>query len=149
MGGRIRCALKREEGTALLETMISLLTVVTLAFGLFELCLLTYTAVVLNYAARQGVRYAVLHGTDSSNCSGPDSGCTDKSYANVKLAVTSAASAALNDVSAMTVNVSYGNNTAKPGNPVTVSLSYNYVPMLGIFTVSNAMTFTSEGKVLF
>ncbi|MGH7168987.1 MAG: TadE/TadG family type IV pilus assembly protein [Gemmataceae bacterium] len=145
----LRRGLKDEGGTALLETMVSLLTVVTLAFGLFELCLLTYTAVVLNYAAEQGVRYAILHGTDSSNCSGPDSSCTDKSYANVKSAVTSAASASMHDLSAMTINVTYGSGTAKPGNPVKVTLSYNYVPIVSIFSLTNAMTFSSEGEILF
>lgn len=145
----IRRALREETGSALLETMVSLLTVVTLAFGLFELCLLTYTAVVLNYAAEQGVRYAILHGTDSSTCSGPDSGCTDQSYANVKSAVTTAAAASLHDLSAMTVNVSYGSGTAKPGSPVTVTLSYNYVPLTGVFSMESAMTFSSQGEILF
>jgi len=150
---RVREGLHRglhdEAGSATLETMVSLLTVVTLAFGLFELCLLTYTAVVLNYAAEQGVRYAILHGTDSSNCSGPDSSCTDKSYTNVKSAVTTAATASLHDLSEMTVNVSYGSGTAKPGNPVTVTLSYTYIPIVGIFGLDNAMTFSSRGEILF
>lgn len=145
----IHRGLKREEGTALLETMVSLLTVVSLAFGLFELCLFTYTAVVLNYAAEQGVRYAIMHGTDSTQCSGPDSSCTDPSYTKVKAAVTSAASAALHNISAMTVSVSYPSSTAKPGNPVTVVLSYSYIPYTSLFRLEKTMTFSAEGKILF
>lgn len=145
----VRRCLQDEGGSALLETMLSLLTVITLTFGLFELCLLTYTTVVLNYAAQQGVRYAVMHGTDSSNCSGPDSTCTDKTYTNVKSAVTTAAAASLHDLSQMQVNVSYGSGTAKPGNPVTVTLSYTYVPLVGLFSLDNEMTFSSQGEILF
>lgn len=149
MRARVRCGLKDKEGSALLETMISLLTAMWLAFGLFELCMFTYTAVVLNYAAGQGVRYAIMHGTDSADCSGPDNSCPDKSYAYVKSAVISAASACLHNISGMTVTVDYAGNTAKPGSPVTVELVYTYVPYLSLFGLQKTMTFNSQGEIIF
>ena len=78
-GARFRRA--GEEGQATIEMLVSFTTVFALVFWLFELCLFAYTCSVLNDAAQEGVRYAIMHGTDSSLCSGPDSACTNKSYA--------------------------------------------------------------------
>lgn len=149
IGRGLRRRLQDEDGTALLEMAISLVATFLLAFGLFELCMLTYTCIVLNDATEEGVRYAIMHGTDSTNCSGPDNGCTDKTYANVIKVVTNTASASLHDLSAMSVNVTYGSTTATPGNPVSVKVVYTYVPYMNFPGLQQTMTFTSQGRVLF
>ena len=71
--------LKREEGQAALEFVVSITTVMLLVLGLFELSMFAYTCSVLNDAAQEGTRYAIMHGTDSSICSGPDASCPDQS----------------------------------------------------------------------
>ena len=88
----------RENGQATLEMVVSLTVVFSLVFWLFELCMFTYTCSVLNDAAQEGVRYAIMHGTDSSVCSGPDTQCTNQTpYSNVQAVVTTAASASLHN----------------------------------------------------
>ena len=122
-----------EDGQATLEMVVSLTVVFSLVFWLFELCMFSYTCSVLNDAAQEGVRYAIMHGTDSSICSGPDTECTNQSpYSNVQAVVTAAASASLHNTSAMTVTVSYTNSTAATGNPVAVKVAYTYVPYLNL-----------------
>jgi hypothetical protein len=44
--------------------LVSLMVAFSLYFWLFELCMFTYTCSVLNEAAHEGVRYAIMHGTD-------------------------------------------------------------------------------------
>ena len=140
----------RREGQATLEMVVSLTVVFSLVFWLFELCMFTYTCSVLNDAAQEGVRYAIMHGTDSSVCSGPDTACTNQSpYSNVQAVVTAAASASLHNTSAMTVTVSYANSTAATGNPVAVKVAYTYVPYLNFPGLANALTFTSQGQILY
>jgi Flp pilus assembly protein TadG len=140
----------RENGQATLEMVVSLTVVFSLVFWLFELCMFTYTCSVLNYAAQEGVRYAIMHGTDSSICSGPDTGCTNQTpYSNVQAVVTAAASASLHNTSAMTVTVSYANSTAATGNPVAVRVAYTYVPYLNFPGLADALTFTSQGQILY
>ena len=144
------CRTAGEEGQATLEMLVSLTVVFSLVFWLFELCMFTYTCSVLNDAAQEGVRYAMMHGTDSSLCSGPDSTCTNQSpYSNVQAVVTAAASASLHNMSAMTVTVTYANSTAAVGNPVTVKVAYTYVPFLNFPGLANALTFTSQGQILY
>jgi Flp pilus assembly protein TadG len=143
-------AISHQDGQATLEMLISLMVVFSLVFWLFELCMFTYTCSVLNDAVQQGVRYATMHGTHSSICSGPDTACTDHSpYTNVQAVVTAAASAALHDMSAMTVTVSYANSTAASGNPVTVRAAYTYVPYLNLPGLANTLTFTAQGEILY
>jgi len=142
--------LRHQDGQATLETVVSLTVAFSLVFWLFELCMFSYTCSVLNDAAQEGVRYAIMHGTDSSICSGPDAGCTDQSpYANVKAVVTNAASASLHNIAAMTINVTYANSTAAIGNPVAVVVAYTYVPFLNFPGLVNALTFTSKGQILY
>jgi hypothetical protein len=140
----------REGGQASIEMIVSLTVAFSLVFWLFELCMFTYTCSVLNDSAQEGVRYAMMHGTDSSNCSGPDSQCTNRSpYSNVQAVVTSAASASLHNISAMTVTVSYANSTAAIGNPVAVKVAYTYVPYINLPGLVNTVTFTSQGEILY
>jgi len=140
---------RNQDGQATLE-MVVVLLVMSLVFWLFELSMFTYTCSVLNSATREGVRYATLHGADSSVCSGPDTTCTDRSpYSNVQAVVTSAASVSLHDLSAMTVTVAYSNNTAAVGNPVTVKVAYIYVPYVNLPGLQNSVTFTSQGQILY
>ena len=140
----------QQQGQATLEMLVSLLVVTSLVFWLFELCMFTYTCSVLNDAAQEGVRYAIMHGTDSSICSGPDTACTNQSpYSNVQAVVNAAASASLHNLSAMTVTVSYTNSTAAPGNPVAVKVAYTYVPYINLPGLANVVTFTSQGEILY
>jgi hypothetical protein len=140
----------REDGQASLEMVVSFMVTFSLVFWLFELCMFTYTCSVLNVSTQQGVRYAIMHGTDSSNCSGPDSQCTDQApYSNVQAVVTSVASASLHNISAMTVTVSYANSTAAIGNPVAVKVAYTYVPYINLPGLVNTVTFTSQGEILY
>src|ERR1700722_8001717 len=68
-GGNESCEMKpphtaAEQGQATVEMVVSLTAVFALVFWLFELSLLAYTCSVLNDAAQEGVRYAMMHGTD-------------------------------------------------------------------------------------
>ncbi len=145
-----RGKLRHARGQATLELLVTFIVAFSLVFGLFELCMFTYTCSILNDAVEEGVRYAIMHGTDSSQCSGPDAGCVDQSpYANVQSVVTTAASASLHNLSGMTVTVTYANATAAIGNPVSVVVAYNYVPILNFSSLQYALRLTSQAQILF
>ena len=50
---------------------LSVWTLFLVTFLIFEFCMTIYTYSVLNNAAREGVRYAIVHGSDNASCSGP------------------------------------------------------------------------------
>jgi Flp pilus assembly protein TadG len=93
-----------------------------MAFLIFEFCMAIYTYSVLGNAAREGVRYAIVHGTDNSSCSGPSSGCAD----------------------------SGGNNVTAVVNSVLVTISYPYVSYLALPGFNSPqMQIKAEGRIVF
>lgn len=146
----LRRAFEEDTAQGMVETGLSLLAAATLAFMLFEGIMLIYTYAVLNNAAREGVRYAVVHGTDSTQCSGPSDGCNDASGANVASVVRSYAATSFHDMSGMTVAVNYPDATqSQPLSLITVTVSYNYVPITGFLPISTNLSLTSEGRIVF
>ena len=139
-----------DDGQASVEMAVSLMIVTLLVFWLFEVCMFMYTCGVLNNAAVEGVRYAIMHGTDSTICSGPDAGCTDQApYTRVQAIVKSTASASRHDLTAMTVTVSYDNGTAAVGNPVEVKVLYTYVPYIQLPGLRGKVSFSSRGQIIY
>ncbi len=87
----------------LIEFALSVWTLFLLTFLIFEFCMTIYTYSVLNNAAREGVRYAIAHGTDSSTCSGPSTGCSDSTGASVTNVVKGYGKVSFHDLTSMTL----------------------------------------------
>lgn len=133
----------------MIETAVTLLIVIPLVFWMFELCMLTYTYSVLGDAARQGVRYAVVHGSDSSICSGPSVGCSDSSGANVISQVKTAAVYSFHDISNIEVTVSYPDGSSTPPSRVNVAVQYTYVPYIKLPGITQTVNLNAEGRIVY
>jgi len=143
--------LKSEElGSVMIEFALSVWTVFLLTFLIFEFCMTIYTYAVLGNAAREGVRYAIVHGTDSSSCSGPSSGCGDTTGSNIKTVVTGYAGLSFHDISGMTVTPSWPDAASTPASRVKVTINYPYVAYMSLpgFT-SPTMQITAEGRIVY
>lgn len=141
--------LRGDNGSLMVETALALMVVLPVVFWLFELCMLTYTCGVLGDAARQGVRYAVVHGTDSSTCSGPSNGCADASGSNVVSVVDNAAAYSFHNLSAMTVQVTYPDGSSAPSSRVNVTVDYTYVPYIQLPGIAQKIQTTAEGRIVY
>lgn len=146
---RLRFGARNDRGQALVEFVLSILMVLILIFGIWELVMMVYTYTVIADAAKEGVRFAIVHGCDSTECYGPGA-CTnliggsaptcDATAAGVVDRVKFFAARSLHDISAIDVQVLYGPtdtylggpNTSMPGSPVKVIVQYPYVPMIGL-----------------
>ncbi|MGB6974091.1 MAG: TadE family protein [Terracidiphilus sp.] len=70
------------EGAALVETALSLSVMLTVMVGIMQVCLVMYSSVFVNEAAREAARYASVRGSDS---------CTDlATFPNCDLGPTTA-----------------------------------------------------------
>lgn len=145
--------LRREmDGSAMIETSMALLLVFPMFVFAFEVCMFTYTQAVLGEAARAGVRYAIVHGTDSTACSGPSTGCGDSSGANVVSTVQNYAAQSMQaGGNGLAVTVSYPDASSAPPTRVNVTVKYTYSP----FFASNGsgialpMYATAEGRIVY
>jgi len=145
----LRSLLHRTHGSATLETALALIVGIPFCLYAFETCMMTYTEGVLADATRMSVRYAIVHGTDSSNCSGPSKGCADSTGANVQDIVTDDAAVSLHNMSGLVVSVSYPDGTSTPGSHVLVQSSYPYVPYFALPGMTQTLQAESEGVIVY
>ena len=139
-----------ERGSMLLEFTLSVWMIFLVVFLIFEFCMMVYTYSVLSDAAREGIRYAVVHGTDSGSCSGPSSGCGDTGGSNVTSVVRDYASLSFHDLRGMTVTPTWPDGTSTPGSRVKITLNYPYIAYLQVPGFdSPTMQVTAEGRVVF
>jgi len=146
---RLAVALRNESGSVLIETALGFMLMMAMVLGIIESCMMVYTLGVLEDAAREGVRYASVHGTDSTNCSGPTVGCTDSTYANVVNAVTSYAGQFSGILSGMSVSVTYPDGTSAPTARVQVAIRYTYTPHFFFPGVNHVMQISSQGRIAY
>ena len=126
---------RRHRGSALLETALMMLVIITVIFWVFELSWLFYTYTVLADAANEGVRHAII-------TSGGDSTGTQD-------VVKKFAKASMHNVSAISVSVTFPDGSATPPNKVRVTVSYNYLPYLPSFLGSSpTMSAYAEGTMV-
>jgi hypothetical protein len=118
-------------------------------------------------AAKEGVRYAIVHGTGNTNCSGPGNPianpvitCPDISpYVNVQQAVVNFAALSFQNVSTNDVTVDYdpnGANTSStfggpcsaPGCIVQVKVVHTYTPFFGLSWPNVTLNAAAGGRVM-
>ncbi len=138
-----------------MEFALSIFTMMFVIFWIWEVVFAVYTKTVLADAAKEGVRYAIVHGKGNSNCSGPNTpACPDPTGANVVSNVQSYAQLTLHDTSSMTVTVQYLNNTGgsatnvDQNTRVRVAVSYTYVPYIPVPWVSPTLNAVAEGRIV-
>ncbi len=127
-----------------------------LLVGFIELVMLIYSYNVLADSAKEGVRYAIVHGIGSTNCSGPGDNtttpattCPDAPGANVQSKVTRYALYSLHSTASMGVNVTYPDTSSRPPSRVRVVVSYQYRPFFGLGWPSVIVRAAAEGRIMF
>lgn len=142
--------LQREEGQAQVEFALSIMVVLFTVFFSWELLMAMYTASVMADAAKEGVRYAIVHGSNSSLCSGPNPSnpcASDPAGDEVVNAVKAYAQASLHDTSGISVTVTYPDGNNDPPSRVAVTVTYSYVPYINLpFTPT--MTTKAAGRIV-
>jgi Flp pilus assembly protein TadG len=152
-----RAVRRREGGQAIVEFALTVVLLMLLMFALLELSIFIYTYSVLANAAKEGVRYAIVHGTNSGTPSGPSSGsassppCTASST-NVTNVVNQAKNfAGFSVLSPSNVNVfvCYLDGDNKLNSLVQVSVKYVYRPLFGFNWPSVTVNANSAGRIVF
>lgn len=109
-------------GQASVEFLLTFFFLLVLMLWVFEIVIFFYTWVVVAEAAKEGVRYAIVHGSGNSSASGPSADdaaviARVKTYANYP---------------GMTVHVTYLDSSNAAPSRVQVTVSYPYVTLFGV-----------------
>jgi len=155
------CA-ERERGQALIEFSFVIIFWVLLIVGIFEIILFMHTYNVLADSAKEGVRYAIVHGTNNAAPCGPVT-CSDVTgpaappgsipgYGSGYGVVKTYAQYSLHSTSGMTVTVNYPGGSGTPANAtpnlVQVVVSYPYQPIFGLGWPTVMVNAAAEGRIM-
>ena len=155
--GHAQCHVREERGSAILETALSILMLITFLFAVMEVCLGAYTYHFISEAARAATRYAMVRGSSLTG------DCTAPGYANcIAQGGNNAGDIAAYvqnlsfpgiDPNKMTVNSTWlksdgtacgtADSCKAPGNQVQVIVSYNFplsIPFVPAYTWTLAST---------
>jgi len=148
-----------QRGQALVEFALTILFIFLLFIGMLEMIFLMYAYNTIANAAKEGVRYAIVHGTGNTLCSGPGlpSGsppivCPDLTGAKVQTVVTNFAGLSMQ--SGSTVVVDYNPNSANvvpcnvAGCMVQVRVSQTYQPFFGLGWPSVTLYAAADGRIM-
>jgi hypothetical protein len=140
-------SLRSDDGQSVVEASVGLFVLLITALSLLELGLTIYTSSAISEAAHEGLRYAIVNGSDAGVSA---SGCSTTSPSGVISTVSTAAgNYSLHNVSAMTVTVCYPGGSASPGSLVTIAVSYAYVPFTHLPGFSRTLTASTQGRILY
>lgn len=142
------------KGQAQVEFALTVVFVMILIIASLEMIVLIYTYSVLADAAKEGVRYAIVHGTGvgASTCSGPGGSgvsCADSSAANVTAVVTKYTSLSFHNSAAMTVTPTYPDGSSVAPNRIRVTVAYPYQPIFGLGWPTVTVNAAAEGRIVF
>jgi Flp pilus assembly protein TadG len=145
---------RKQTGQAAVEFALTIVFVMLLILAAIELTVMIYTYTVLADAAKEGVRYAIVHGTGigASNCSGPGGAgisCTDSGAANVTATVNKYTALSFHNSAAMTVTPTYPDASSVPPNRVRVTVTYVYEPIFGLGWPTMTVNAAAEGRIVF
>lgn len=161
----------------MVEFSLTIFFVFIIFVSAVQMIMLMHAYNTLADAAKEGVRYAVVHGTGKSSayCSGPGNPsvipvltCTDSAGTNVQTTVTNFAGLAFQNISSTNngcstgvgVNVCYDPNSANtnssfgaacsaPGCLVRVTVSHTYTPLFGLGWPNFTLNAAADGRIMY
>ena len=143
---------KGPRGAVQIEFILSFLMVMFLIFGMWEMIMVVHTMNVLSDAAKEGVRYAIVHGGGNINCSGPNppATCTnpDPTAAKVGAVVKDWAKYSLHDIQNISVTISYPDGTTEAPARVRVEVLYNFIPYTAL-PIKPTLRAAAEGRIVY
>lgn len=117
--------------------LVTTAVLIPLLFGIIEFGRLVWAKDMITSAAREGVRYAIVHGTQCQLAPTP---CTLADSAAVADTVK-----ARIPLGPLTVRPRWANDK-HPGDTVTVIVNYTYTPIVKVPFLTSAKTITATSK---
>ena len=135
----LRVFRRREHGQALVEFSLIAIVFFILVFGMIDIGRAVWNYNTLAQATREGTRYAIVHGADSTTPSGPGNDAAVQ-------AEVEKFGGGLN-LSQLTVQTTWLNDSNTSGSSVTVTSQYAYEPIfnfLGVISFNMTSSSTME-----
>lgn len=143
----MRRCLRRASGQGVVEFALVSLLLFPLIFGVIEFGWLLYAHHEVTSAAREGARYASVHGARSQGLTAPDDIAAYRlDAADVKTAILQKLSIPGGD--ALTVAVGMPDGTLAPRNRVQIDVSYPYHPLISYVLPLPTLTLAARSTMI-
>jgi Flp pilus assembly protein TadG len=144
----------RQRGQAAVEFALVVVFLVVLLVSILEMTMFIYTYAALTNAAKEGVRYAIVHGasagaTVTDTVKSLSTPCATAASGSLLSTVQKYAALSLHNGSSIAINACYPDGDNKPGSAVQVSVSYPYQPIFGLRWASVTVSANSVGRIAF
>lgn len=142
-------------GQALVETAAALLIAIPIILWAFEMSMYCYTMAQYQYAARAGVQYAISHGTDAPDCTGPggnvNTSCSEPTEgAAVSQVVANISQPSGHQLQIGEVVASWPTHDNNPGSEIDVVITAPYVPYVHHLPfIPPTITGTATGRITY
>ena len=137
--------LRGESGQSSISTALTMSVMLVFTLGLMQVCMAYYQHERISEMAREGARYAALHGSTCKTSSG--SSCT-VTAAQVQTYINSIGYPDLGGGTLATPTVTWTNSGSNaPGSPVQITLSYSFPYKLPFITTITTLTMTSTSQM--
>jgi Flp pilus assembly protein TadG len=131
-------AVADERGQSLVEFALILPLLLLIVTGLFDLGRAVWQETTLAYAAREGTRYAIVHGSTAAVRIGPCTNCRDATISGV------IANASVG-VSNITTIVNYPDGNNDRNSRVSVDATAPFIPLPSQYLLGGAFQITLRG----
>lgn len=150
-------------GQALVEFALISVFIMIVLLSMLEMIMLMHTYNVLADAAKDGVRYAIVHGANNSTPSGPTCPCVDidgpaappgtvAGYGSGYGVVKTLAQYSLHNMAGITVTVTYPDTALPPANKtpnrVGVVIAYPVHPLFGLGWPTVTVYAAAQGRII-
>jgi Flp pilus assembly protein TadG len=143
---------KDNRGQTIVETTLAILFTVPVILWGFEMGMYCYTLGQYQYAARAGLQYAVSHGTDATDCSGPGgkvNSCTDTSGDNISSLVAQVSQSSGHALASSQIKTTWDDANNNPGSSVSVNIDAPYTPYVKMPFIPSHAVGTATGLVVY
>src|SRR5256885_14661824 len=154
-----RASSKRDRGEAMIEFAVSILFILLFILGMIEIVMLVHTYNTLADSAKEGVRYAIVHGSNNTSPSGPTGGtassppCTSanssSSITDVQNTVLNYAQLSFHNTSGMNVYVCYFDGVNTAPHRVGVVVNYPYQAFFGLGWPTLTVRAAAQGRIAY
>ena len=139
----------KRAGQTLVEfSLVAFLTSITMLFIVEVGRMLMVYAAVAN-AAREGVRYAMVHGSTRTGSGSTGPSGPSANPAQIVTVIDNFAGIAPITIGRLVINVTYPGASNAPGQPVNVTVVYPYDPLITFFPSTLRLGSASRGIILF
>lgn len=142
--------IRRVAGQSMVEFSLTCFLLGMLMLAVIEIGRMMLVYATVAEAARDGARYAIVHGSSRAAGAGTSNACGPASNPpQVISVVTDFASAGVLNPSRLVITVNYPGGSNAPGQLVSVTVKYPYDPLTTWLPLDVTLGSTTEGVIVF